>query len=52
MQDEVAKDVAREEIRVRVNRARTGSPQAASRPVDPEAYEAYLKGLYFLEQAR
>jgi adenylate cyclase len=45
LQDEVAKDVARE-IRVRVTpqeRARL----SRSRPVKPEAYEAYLKGLYF-----
>jgi len=45
MQDEVAKDVARE-IRVRVT-AQEQARLSRSRPVDPEAYEAYLKGLYF-----
>jgi TolB-like protein/Tfp pilus assembly protein PilF len=46
LQSEVAREIARE-IRVTVTpqeRARL----AAARPVDPEANEAYLKGLYYL----
>ncbi|HEV2247059.1 MAG TPA: tetratricopeptide repeat protein [Terriglobia bacterium] len=48
MQDEVARDIA-DEIKVEL------TPQermrlAGSRPVNPEAHEAYLKGLYYWNQ--
>jgi len=48
MQDEVARDIA-DEIRVELTpqeRARL----AGSHPVNPEAHEAYLKGLYYWNQ--
>ena len=48
MQDEVSRDIAAE-IRVHltpVERTRL----AAARPVNPEAYEAYLTGRYFYEK--
>jgi TolB-like protein/DNA-binding winged helix-turn-helix (wHTH) protein len=48
LQDEVARDIA-EEIRVKLTpqeRARL----AGSHPVNPQAHEAYLKGLYYWNQ--
>jgi TolB-like protein/DNA-binding winged helix-turn-helix (wHTH) protein/Tfp pilus assembly protein PilF len=45
LQDDVARDVAKE-IRVRVT-PQVQARLSRSRPVNPEAYEAYLKGVYF-----
>jgi TolB-like protein/Tfp pilus assembly protein PilF len=45
---DMAHDIAR---RVRPGRAREGEPRvAAARPVNPEAYDAYLKGRFHLRQ--
>jgi TolB-like protein/DNA-binding winged helix-turn-helix (wHTH) protein/Flp pilus assembly protein TadD len=45
MQDEVARDIA-DEIRIKLTPAERAR-LAASRPVNPEAHEAYLKGRYY-----
>jgi TolB-like protein/DNA-binding winged helix-turn-helix (wHTH) protein len=45
LQDEVARDIATE-IQIQVNTPETRRPVYA-RTVNPEAHEAYLKGLYF-----
>jgi serine/threonine protein kinase/tetratricopeptide (TPR) repeat protein len=45
MQDEVAQSIANE---LKVQLAAQGEPRlVGSRPVDPQAYEAYLKGRYY-----
>jgi TolB-like protein/Tfp pilus assembly protein PilF len=45
LQDEVAQAIANE---LKIELASQGQPRlAASRPVDPQAYEAYLKGRYY-----
>ena len=48
VQDQVAKAVARE-IQLRVT-AQDESQLARSRPVSPEAFDAYLQGYYFFER--
>jgi len=48
LQDEVARDIARQ-IRIRLN-PQEATRLAATRAVDPGAYEAYLKGLYLWNQ--
>jgi len=50
LESEVAGEVARE-IRLRLTPAETAR-LAATHPVDPEAYEMYLKGRYFWNQAQ
>jgi serine/threonine protein kinase len=44
LQDEVAGAIANE---LKIELASQGQPRPASRPVDPQAYEAYLKGRYY-----
>src|SRR5467141_5296191 len=48
VEDEVAKAVARE-IRVRLTSQQQGD-LARSRPVNPEAFDAYLQGYYFFQR--
>ncbi len=48
MQDEVARDIA-DEIRIKLS-PRERARLAGSRPVNPKAHEAYLKGLYYWNQ--
>lgn len=44
LQDEVAGAIATE---LKIELASQGQPRPASRPVDPQAFEAYLKGRYY-----
>jgi len=48
MQDEVARDIA-DEISVKVT-SQERARLADSRPINPQAHEAYLKGLYYWNQ--
>ena len=48
MQDELTRDIA-DEIRVKLT-AEKWIHQPAARPVDPEAYDAYLRGRFFWNQ--
>ncbi|MGD0791985.1 MAG: tetratricopeptide repeat protein [Terriglobales bacterium] len=48
LQDEAARDIA-QEVHVRI-RSNPGDHPSRVRPVNPEAYEAYLKGRYFWQK--
>lgn len=48
LQDEAARDIA-QEVHVRI-RSNPGGQPSHVRPVNPEAYEAYLKGRYFWQK--
>ena len=48
LQDEAARDIA-QEVHVRI-RSNAGDQPSRVRPVNPEAYEAYLRGRYFWQK--
>ncbi len=48
LQGEVARDIT-DRVRIRLN-SREEERLAQAKPVDPEAYENYLKGLYYLQK--